>query len=117
MDRQQVIESNAAALLFEIERWLQALSQYLTSEGVWLDEDSGENGENGACDVRISLHVDDDGDVTWAGCWGDPQYDNDHRGFWGSGCLSSKDNAEDIESLARELMDQALDHYFEMHDE
>ena len=45
---------------------------------------------------------------------GDSQYDISHRGSWGymSG-LTYDDSCEDIEFLATELVDEALDNYYD----
>lgn len=50
--------------------------------------------------VDVRLQVYDDGD--WAIRWGDPSYDQDHRGHWGCGSLSPRTNCRE---LAQELLD------------
>ncbi len=65
-----------------------------------------EPGEDSAStDVR--LQVWDDG--TWNVHTGDASYDQDHRGFWGASCLSY--DRQDLEALARDLIEQARDHH------
>ncbi len=46
-------------------------------------------------------------DGAWSLHEGDPQYDTDHRGYWGAGSLSPRTNCRE---LARELIDEAKDH-------
>jgi hypothetical protein len=60
--------------------------------------------KGGELDVR--LQVSDNGD--WAVRFGDAQYDQDHRGFWGSSIVSYDQNLVDI---AMELLDQAKEQY------
>jgi hypothetical protein len=55
------------------------------------------------CDVRLQVYEDG----AWAVRYGDSQYDQDHRGYWGSSCIDKKSNCRDI---AKELIDQAKDH-------
>lgn len=61
--------------------------------------------ENPEMDVR--LQVSEDG--SWALRYGSSDFDQDHRGYWGAGSLSLDDSDELIDSVARELIDQALD--------
>ena len=108
MDKQQTVEFNAASVMRDIVEELRQLRDWLDAEELWIGEDD-ETAPEGYCDVRIQLFVDDDLEVTWSMKWGDCQYDPDHRGFWGSGTLSSEDNDGDIEELVEEFIDQALD--------
>jgi len=56
-------------------------------------------------DVRLQLHSDS----YWAVRSGDSQYDQDHRGFWGSSCVGSDDSDDGLEDIARDLIDQCAD--------
>lgn len=63
-------------------------------------------------DVDVRLQVYESGE--WALRFGDPQYDQDHRGFWGSGVLAGDEDGEgylgwEISQLAADLIDQAAD--------
>jgi hypothetical protein len=60
-----------------------------------------------ALDIR--LHVWEDG--TWTIHTGDSQYDQDHRGFWGSSSLMGKCNWVSIRDIARDLLDQVREDY------
>ena len=53
-------------------------------------------------DVRLRLQADGSFTVLY----GDPSYDTDHRGFWGSSSIAVD---TDLEALAHDLLDQALD--------
>lgn len=56
------------------------------------------------CDVRLQVMED--------GCWsvhyGDSQYDQDHRGYWGASAISQATNCRD---MAINLIDQVRDHH------
>ena len=54
-------------------------------------------------DVRLQVYED----RTWAIRTGDSQYDQDHRGFWGSGTLTHTTNCRE---LAAHLLNEAKDH-------
>lgn len=60
---------------------------------------------DGEMDVR--LQVFEDGQ--WALRTGDSQYDQDHRGYWGSGILDGK--RFNSENLARDLLNQAKEQH------
>ncbi len=54
------------------------------------------------------------------GCWqvhtGDSSYDTDHRGFWGASSVSIEATKKDCREIARDLIGQATEHYFESQD-
>ena len=58
------------------------------------------------CDIRLQI-VD--------GCyyvlWGDSSFDQDHRGFWGLASLWLNMTKKECYSVAKELIDDAEDHY------
>ena len=63
----------------------------------------------GECDVRLQVYPDGE----WAVRWGDSQYDQDHRGYWGASSVPGvvrgtvkRFNSRDV---ARDLIDQAKD--------
>ncbi len=66
------------------------------------DEMVDEEGNVGF-DVRLQVHENG----RWSVHTGDSQYDQDHRGFWGSGFLSRSTNCRE---LAADLIDQCADH-------
>lgn len=45
---------------------------------------------------------------------GDPQYDTDHRGFWGCAYLPIRPTIEDIKNTAKDLIDDAYENYSEI---
>ena len=46
---------------------------------------------------------------------GDPQYDTDHRGFWGCAYLPAvKTTKQDLKDTAKELIDDAFENYCEL---
>lgn len=59
-------------------------------------------------EIDVRLQVYENGQ--WAIRLGLSDYDQDHHGFWGSSCLSSRCNCVDI---ARDLLDQVKDQYFD----
>ena len=58
----------------------------------------------GCMDVRLQIH---DGDASIH--TGDPCYDTDHRGAWGSASLSKSDKPEHVLVTAEDLVSQAMD--------
>ena len=56
-------------------------------------------------DVRLQLH--NDGTISIH--YGDAQYDTDHSGYWGASTLSQSDSTADLEYMARDLVNQAID--------
>ncbi len=60
------------------------------------------HGDERYIDVRLQCV-----DGAWSLHEGDPQYDTDHRGYWGAGSLSPRTNCRE---LARELIEEAKDH-------
>jgi hypothetical protein len=44
----------------------------------------------------------------WSLFHGDPSYDQDHRGFWGSSCISYK--RENLTKIAKDLINQTKTH-------
>ena len=69
-----------------------------------LDDLLGENGESDSTDVRLQVYEDG----SWAIHTGNPDYDQDHRGYWGASSLSY--DRENLRDLARDLLEQAKDH-------
>lgn len=71
------------------------------------DIDDSYKDEAGNVGIEVRLQVREDG---WDIHTGDPQYDNDHRGWWGSGFLQRRTNSRE---LAKELREQARDAHAE----
>jgi len=44
---------------------------------------------------------------------GDPQYDTDHRGFWGCAFLPIRPTTQDLKDTAEELIDNTYENYCE----
>lgn len=69
----------------------------------------------GECDVR--LHVWPDGE--WTIHYGDPSYDQDHRGYWGAGSVPGvggkrmRPRRFNAEEEAKLLLTQVKDHHYE----
>lgn len=61
--------------------------------------------ENNEMDVRLQVYPDG----SWALRYGSSDYDQDHRGYWGAGSIALDDSDETLDSVARELVEQALD--------
>lgn len=70
----------------------------------------------GECDIRLQVYpvteyVRAQKHYAWTIKWGDPSYDTDHRGYWGSGSIPGVVNGVvkrfNSYGLARELLDQA----------
>lgn len=55
-------------------------------------------------DVRLRVHGDDQELLE-----GDSQFDQDHRGFWGSGSVGPDDSDAALLELAEDLIAQVLD--------
>ena len=66
-------------------------------------EDSADDGDDGRIDVRLQVHEDGQ----WAVHWGSADYDQDHRGYWGSSSVPGDNRRFDSKDLARDLIDQA----------
>lgn len=97
MDRKE--ETIAKALAARILSIASSLDAKCHSEGCDGDRCKG------CTDVRLQL--DDDGSIEIHD--GDPQYDSDHRGSWGSGFASRGMAESSARSVATDLLDQALD--------
>jgi hypothetical protein len=61
------------------------------------------------CDVRLQVYEDG----AWAIRYGDAQYDQDHRGYWGSASVPGNNRRFRSEEVARDLIEQAKDQYAE----
>ena len=55
-------------------------------------------------DVRIRYH-----DGEWSFHVGDSSYDQDHRGAWGASSVAINDDDDALDSIAAELLEQALE--------
>jgi len=61
-------------------------------------------------DVRLQVYPNGD----WAVRWGDPSYDQDHRGYWGSSSIPGSNRRFNSEDVARHLISEAKDqHYYD----
>lgn len=56
-------------------------------------------------DCEVRLQVLDESDGVWELHYGDPQYDQDHRGFWGVGNIDKSTNCRE---LAKQLIEDCL---------
>lgn len=69
----------------------------------WSDIES-HNNEEPWLDIRLRLDRSGSYDILT----GDPCYDTDHRGFWGSGSISRGSDEVELIALSRSLVDEAL---------
>lgn len=61
----------------------------------------------GTVDVRLNVRG-----RTWRVLWGPSDYDQDHRGAWGSSTLTAgkdDEDEDDLDGIARDLIDQVAD--------
>lgn len=63
------------------------------------------NPDDSGLDVRLQVYPDG----SWALRTGDSSYDQDHRGYWGSGTLDGK--RFDSEGMAKELLEQCKEQH------
>jgi hypothetical protein len=85
----------------EVVRHLKAINRELETptESEWGGEEPG---------IEVRLQVRDDGG--WAVHFGDPQYDSDHRGFWGSSEVPGSGKKFAAKEVARHLIADAQEH-------
>lgn len=69
-------------------------------------QESGEP-EHGEDDSWIEVRLQVYPDGQWAVRWGDSQYDQDHRGFWGASSVPGDNRRFDSKDIARDLIEQA----------
>ena len=60
--------------------------------------------------IEVRLQVVDD---SYHVLSGDPQYDTDHRGFWGCAYLPVRTTKQEFKDTARELIDSVWEPYLE----
>jgi len=84
----------------EVKKAVNEIRVELNRTDVWT-LDGAEDG------VDIRLQVELDG--SWRVLWGDPGYDQSHKGFWGSAGLMADSTASDAGVIACELLDQVED--------
>lgn len=77
----------------EVIRALRNVKRTLDQIGAW--------GDDGTCDVRLQVYPSGE----WAMRWGDSQYDQDHRGFWGSSSIDKATTLSDMVDIADALID------------
>lgn len=69
-----------------------------------IDEETGE-----PYGIEVRLQVLPNGD--WQVWWGDPQYDTDHRGYWGASQVPGSGRRFNSKEIARDLIEEAKDMY------
>lgn len=90
----------------EIAKELRDISANVETYGC--DDD-----ESAWCDVRLQVYPD--------GCWwvryGSPDYDQDHRGYWGCSCVPGVRKGKVVSfnsiSLAKDLLDQCEESFYQ----
>ena len=90
-----------------VKRYADALVSYLPDADAESPDDGGDDDESGWGDIR--LQVTDDG--AWELHTGDPQYDTDHRGYWGATSVDAGASMSKCREVARELIEQVKDNY------
>jgi hypothetical protein len=60
-----------------------------------------------ATDVRLQVYSDG----TWAVRWGSPDFDQDHRGYWGAASVPGHKRRFRSADVARDLIRQARDQW------
>lgn len=65
--------------------------------------------DEASIDVRLQVYPCGD----WAVRWGDSQYDQDHRGYWGSSGVPGNGRRFHSFDVARDLIEQCRDAYAE----
>jgi hypothetical protein len=83
-----------------ISRELLSINEVIESEEI--DED-----------IDVRLQVLPNGD--WKIWWGDPQYDTDHRGYWGAGSIPGGGRRFNATETARDLIEQAKEDFAMSH--
>jgi hypothetical protein len=96
----------AAPKVSEVAAWLWEI--VLESREYDPEEIAGEEGEPGI-DVRIQIMPNGN----WYGHTGDASFDQDSRGYWGSGIASPDMKKMDCREMAKEMIEQAA----EMHEQ
>ncbi len=72
-----------------------------------LDEDGEPDEDNdGGLDVRLQVWPDGD----WTTRFGNSSYDQDHRGYWGSGYVIAADTDAELLDLAKDMVEQCKEH-------
>lgn len=73
---------------------------------------------DGQCDVRLQVYETlpkDEGQPVWIIRYGSPDYDQDHRGFWGASSIPGVQNGHarrfNSTDVARDLLEQAKDQH------
>lgn len=64
------------------------------------------------CDVRLQVYEDGQ----WAIRWGLSDYDQDHRGYWGSSSIEPTSTFGDLLEVAKDLISQAEEQEAQDHD-
>lgn len=88
----QLFEAMEAELHQEVYRTLQCI-------------DTSDTGDSDYLDVRLQLSANGSFDVHT----GDPSYDTDHRGFWGASTLSRDADDLELQDVALELVEEAIE--------
>jgi hypothetical protein len=79
---------------------IEEVTQELWARKRWLRE-------NSIVETDVRLQVYPDGQ--WAIRTGSSDFDQDHRGYWGAGCLNAEDPATLVHIEAKDLIEQVKD--------
>ena len=94
--------------LIEIGReTVRECEAFLRSVAADIDNPDGDDSDDASVDVR-ARYLPGSG---WDFASGDPSYDLDHRGFWGSQSVADDDDARTIANTAYDLLREAADDY------
>lgn len=84
------------------------LAEVVHDYGAYLQREFGpepaEASDDICQDIRLQIHEDD-----WSTHTGDSQYDQDHRGVWGSAYVPRGVSKAGARNIARDLIDEAGD--------
>ena len=94
----------------EVASNLRAINANVEAEPITANEAESVYG----CDVRLQLWPDGD----WTINWGPSDYDISHQGYWGASSVPGVVNGQvkrfNSTDLARELITQVKDHYYQV---
>ena len=89
---------------FETEGGLDSLANWIKSVSDLVDP----VGHDPSIDIRLRYHNE-----SWFTYSGSSDYDQDHRGYWGSSCVVANMTLDDCRDTAIDLREQTLNHLAE----
>ena len=103
-------DSDTDPFRYVTAQWLASQLKLAQASAPWeamgdCGDGTDRDGEPACMDVRLQVYPDGDAFLRT----GDPQYDYDHRGYWGSSCVARDDDWGALLSIAEDMIDQARD--------